>query len=339
MTLTTAGLAAHEVRKAMAGLLERVAPTGGPVLLAVSGGADSLAMAAAMAAIAADGHFSPAVAIVDHGLQPGSATVAAEAQATAQRLGITDSSVLAVEVAERGEGLEAAARTARYDALQRAAEARRAAGILLAHTLDDQAETVLMRLTRGSGVRSLAGMAMVTPMPGVLRPLWRPLLQLSRETVRASLAHYGITPHEDPHNADPRFLRARVRQELMPVVDSVLGERARLGLVRTAELARMDADALDSMAQNVLHLALVDGDLSIDALRAEPPAVVTRVVRLWLLGHGVEGESLGFARVMSVARLAVDNSITGPLALAGGIEVRRESGRLRAARRNDGSGR
>lgn len=337
--MSTAGLAAHEVRKAVTGLLRHTAPTGGPVLLAVSGGADSLALAAATASVAESGGWQPVAAIVDHQLQPGSAEVAAQAQADCQRLGIVDSVVHRVSVQEVGEGLEAAARTARYAALQQAAGAAGASGILLAHTADDQAETVLMRLARGSGVRSIAGMAFVTTPPSPLRPLWRPLLGMERATVRESLAHYGLAPHEDPHNSDPRFLRARVRQQLMPVLYDVLGQQAHLGLVRTAELARLDADALDAIARNVLQLAMVDGELSIDALRSEPPAVVTRVVRSWLLGHGLEGDALNFGRVTSVARLVVDNSITGPIALADGFDVWRESGRLRASRRTDGSSR
>ena len=332
--MTAPRLAAHTVRKACEDLLRQVVQPGQRLVVGVSGGADSLALAAALGSLS-EPKWPVTVVIVDHQLQPDSAAVAGQAQSACLALGLSDVRVVQVDVGDSNEGLEAAARAARLTALQSVAEATAAAAILLAHTADDQAETVLLRMTRGSGTRSLAGMRVVSPQGGRRRPLVRPLLPLPRELVRQSLEHYGLVAHEDPHNTDPRFLRARVRHEVLPNLVEVLGPSVVPSLIRTAELARMDADALDALAQNVLSLATSQEGLEIAAIKSEPLAIQTRVVRSWLLSAGVEGPALGFSQVMLVTRLAFDRSIDGPIALPG-VEVVRESGRLRASRRSNG---
>ena len=144
----------------------------------------------------------------------------------------------AVEVGTAG-GPEAAARTARYAALE---AARGDAPVLLAHTLDDQAETVLLGLGRGSGARSIAGMRPYDP------PWYRPLLGVRRSLTHAACAELGLTPWHDPHNADRRFTRVRLRTEVLPLLEDVLGGGVAEALARTATALREDTDALDDLA-------------------------------------------------------------------------------------------
>lgn len=330
-----AGLAAHSVKRALTAFLSNNVEPGCRVIVAVSGGADSLALAAAVAQLPT-GTVFPTVVIVDHQLQPGSADVAAQAAADCAALGLADARIRTVEVPASGSGVEAAARNARYAALQAAAAELAAAGILLAHTRDDQAETVLLRLARGSGSRSLSAMQPVAQVAeGV--PLWRPLLELPRAVVRASLADFGLVAHEDPQNTDPRFRRSRVRNELLPVLIDVLGTGAVEGLARTAELARQDADALDALAGSLLAQSQTAvGELDLAALAGQPTALIGRALRSWLVAAGVPADALGFDQMRELVRLATEPAMRGPIRLVGGVEVEKQSGRLRAARRNDG---
>ena len=237
----------------------------------LSGGADSLALTAVAAALI------PTVAlIVDHGLQTGSADVAATAAAQARQLGCVDAHVLSVDVGTDG-GPEAAARTARYAALD---AARDGAPVLLAHTLDDQAETVLLGLGRGSGPRSIAGMRVWDP------PWGRPLLEVRRADTEAVCAELGLTPWRDPHNTDPRYTRVRLRTEVLPLLEDVLAGGIAPALARTAAALREDNDALDALAAG--HLAaLRDGEgLTVAGLEDLPAALRRRVIRAWLLSVG-----------------------------------------------------
>ncbi|BCI79331.1 tRNA(Ile)-lysidine synthase [Mycolicibacterium sp. TY66] len=237
----------------------------------LSGGADSLALTAVAAAL------KPTVAlIVDHGLQTGSADVAATAAAQAGQLGCVDAQVLSVDVGTDG-GPEAAARTARYAALD---AARDGAPVLLAHTLDDQAETVLLGLGRGSGPRSIAGMRVWDP------PWGRPLLEVRRADTEAVCAELGLTPWRDPHNTDPRYTRVRLRTEVLPLLEDVLAGGVAPALARTAAALREDNDALDALAAG--HLAaLRDGEgLTVAGLEDLPAALRRRVIRGWLLSVG-----------------------------------------------------
>ena len=207
---------------------------------------------------------------------------------------------------------------------------------MLAHTKDDQAETVLLRLTRGSGTRSLAAMRSVSLVRDGL-PFWRPLLHIDRAVLRESLLHYNLTPYEDPHNQDQQFLRVVVRNQVMPMLKEKLGAGIVNSLARTAELAQSDSDALDRLAQVAYVAARVDNDLSIVALANEEHAISTRAIRLWLLELQVPGAALDFNALVRLQRLVRESDQVGPISLPG-VDVVKESGRLRALRRNDGSG-
>ena len=201
-----------------------------------------------------------------------------------------DARVVRVTVTPTGAGLEADAREARYSAL---AEHRSTSEVvLLGHTLDDQAETVLLGLARGSGVRSLAE----CPRPG---EFVRPLLGLGREVTASCCAEQGLTPWRDPHNEDQRFARVRVRTRVMPVLEDELGPGVRESLARTAELARADADLLDSLTPPV-----GGEDPSALWLAGLDPALRGRYIREWLLARR-EGD------VAAVHVSAIDELVTG----------------------------
>ena len=238
--------------------------------VALSGGPDSLALTAAAAAT-----LPTTALIVDHGLQPGSDAVARTARQQAITLGCVSALVLPVQVGWAG-GREAAARTARYQALD---AARGGAPVLLGHTLDDQAETVLLGLGRGSGPRSIAGMWAADP------PWYRPLLAVRRAGTRAACAELGLAAWDDPHNHDHRFTRVRLREEVLPLLDDVLGGGVPEALARTAAALREDTDALDAMAADALASAETAGTLPVADIRPLPAALRRRVIRGWLR-HG-----------------------------------------------------
>src|ERR1700733_2412524 len=210
--------AVAELRAVVAAFAKEFLDTADRWCVALSGGPDSLALTAVAATI-----LPTTALIVDHGLQAGSPAVAATAQRQAEYLGCVDAQVLTVQVAGDG-GPEAAARNARYRAL---AGARQDRPVLLAHTLDDQAETVLLGLGRGSGARSMAGMQ---PYDS---PWCRPLLGIRRETTHAACAELGVSAWDDPHNFDPRFTRSRLRHEVLPLLEAVLGGGVAEALART----------------------------------------------------------------------------------------------------------
>ncbi|MDN4521315.1 tRNA lysidine(34) synthetase TilS [Mycolicibacterium austroafricanum] len=304
--------AVAELRTAVAGFVRDHAAASGPWCVALSGGADSLALTAVAAAL------RPTTAlIVDHGLQPGSARVAATARDQAMALGCVGAQVLCVEVGVGG-GPEAAARAARYRALE---EARRGAPVLLAHTLDDQAETVLLGLGRGSGARSIAGMRPSDP------PWCRPLLGVRRAVTRLACAELGLTSWQDPHNTDRRFTRVRLRTEVLPLLEDVLGGGVAEALARTATALREDTDALDGIAARIVTVP--GADLDIAVLTPLPAAVRRRVIRGWLLGGGANG--LTDKQIRAVDDLVVDWHGQGGVAVPGGLA--RE--RLFAGRRKD----
>ncbi|MDJ0393440.1 tRNA lysidine(34) synthetase TilS [Rhodococcus sp. G-MC3] len=285
-----------EVRQAVRGWL---ASHPGPVMVALSGGADSLALTSAVAAEATDVE----ALVVDHGLQVGSAAVAATAAEHARSLGCARARVLRVSVGSEG-GIEAAARRARYDALD---AARSGAAVLVAHTLDDQAETVLLGLSRGSGPRSIAGMA---PWDS---PWGRPLLGVRRSVTRQVCAELGIVPFEDPHNTDPGFTRVRLRHEVLPLLEDVLGGGVAQALARTAAQLREDAAVLDDDAAVLLADARVGDDLDVTVLTDAPPAIRRRTLRGWMSGLG--------ARALSDKQLRLVDDLVGDWRGQGGVAV------------------
>ena len=215
-----------------------------PVVVACSGGADSLALLAGTVFEARKVSVPVLGATVDHGLQADSAARAAEVVDQMKRLGAADTVSVRVSVSPSGQGIEAAAREARYAALSKVAAEHGSRMVLLGHTRDDQAETVLLGLTRGSGGRSLAG------MPASFDGLFfRPLLDVTREQTEAACRAEGIAFWSDPHNDDPRFTRSRIRHRVLPVLEAELGPGVAAALARTADMVRADVEALDRIAQ------------------------------------------------------------------------------------------
>src|SRR3954467_15220767 len=286
------------------------------VLAAVSGGADSLALAAALAHVAPRLGLRAGAVVVDHGLQRGSAGQAVTVADSCRALGLDPVHVVPVEVGTVG-GPEAAARTARYDALARVAGGADAGAVLLGHTLDDQAETVLLGLGRGSGPRSLAGMA---PVSGRWR---RPFLDVRRADTAAACAALGLEPWRDPHNDDPSFARVRVRREALPALEAAVGPGVAQALARTAALLRADVEALDAWAD----AAAAEG-MSVEALAALPPAVRSRVLRRAVVAAGAAAGSVTAGHVAALDRLVVDWRGQRGVSLPGGLVAERRCDRL-----------
>lgn len=314
-----------EIRRAVRAALAGI---DGPVLVGLSGGADSLALAAAVAFEAPRAGVAASAVVIDHGLQEGSDQVAARAAAAAEAMGL-DARVISVAVAPpaEGGGPEAAARDARREALLAAAQGVGAEAILLAHTLDDQAETVLIGLARGSGAASLGGMSPDRIEEGIR--IVRPLLEVRRTTTRAACRAEGLPVWEDPHNLDRRFLRVRVRQDLMPVLEAELGPGVAEALARTSDQLREDAaafaDMIDETIEDIVEHAEAGIAVSVAALAANPPALRHRIIR-----HVVASEfgaSLTRAQTLEVARLVTAWRGQGPIDLPG-CRARRAGGRL-----------
>lgn len=326
----TETVAAHEVLRAVRKSFVELPD--GLVMVACSGGPDSLALAAATAdVVSASGRLAGAV-VVDHMLQDGSAEVAENAAQQCSRVGLSPVTVVRVRVDRGTEGPEAAARSARYEALETRAQRLGAVAVLLGHSLDDQAESVLLGLARGSGTRSLAGMRR-------RRGLYvRPLLGVRRDTLREACQHWGLRPWSDPHNSDHAYTRVRVREEVVPMLESQLGPGVVSALARTARIARADSDALDQWAADELERSLAQaseqtGDrcvptgaagLDVSHLARLPFAIRTRVLRSWLVAQGCPGSRLTAEHVWSVARLVDHWRGQGQLSMPGGIAVWRE---------------
>ncbi|WP_110241040.1 tRNA lysidine(34) synthetase TilS [Nocardioides gilvus] len=264
------------------------------VVVACSGGADSLSLLAATVFEARASGDRVVGATVDHGLQEGSREQAARVLEQMRALGVDETYGVAVTVEGAGRGPEAAAREARYAVLAQVADRVGASAILLGHTLDDQAETVLMGLARGSGGRSIAGMRRGFDL------YRRPLLDVRRAQTEAACRAEGIDFWSDPHNVDPRFLRARVRRDVLPVLERELGPGVAETLARTADSLRTDMEALDELAENHLESAT---PLTASALGALPTAVRRRVLRLAALRAGALDAELSHSHVVGMEQL------------------------------------
>jgi tRNA(Ile)-lysidine synthase len=285
------------VRLAVRRSVADLAP-GDVVLVACSGGADSLALLAATAFEAPKQGLRVVGATVDHGLQEGSAEHAARVVEQMAALGADETASARVHVAaDSGRGPEAAAREARYAVLEQMAEHFGAAAVLLGHTLDDQAETVLLGLTRGSGGRSLAGMRRSFDR------YRRPLLDVSRDDTVTACQVEGIDVWDDPHNADPAYARVRVRTRVLPLLEEELGPGVAATLARTADQLRADSELLDELAAAAYaEVASPDG-LPVPALAALAPALRTRVLRLAALDAGATDAELFHVHVVALDRL------------------------------------
>jgi tRNA(Ile)-lysidine synthase len=274
--------AVAEVRSALRQCLGEFSG-GDLVLAACSGGADSLALSAALAHEAPRCGLRAGGVTVDHGLQPGSADRAREVTGVLIGLGLEPVACLRVGV-PRGPGNggpEAAARTARYAALADAAHRSAAVAVLLAHSRDDQAESVLLGLARGSGPRSLAGMAECRG------PYRRPLLGVGRATLRAACEALGLRPWDDPQNADPAYARARVRHQALPALEAALGPGVAEALARSARQFRADAELLEDLAASQAEQVRgADGGWDAGLLAGLPDALRTRVLRQAAIAAG-----------------------------------------------------
>ncbi|NNG37990.1 tRNA lysidine(34) synthetase TilS [Flexivirga sp. ID2601S] len=294
---------------------------GDTVLVACSGGADSLALAAALAFEAPKLGLTAEAVVVDHGLQDGSDAVAARAAEQCHALGLA-ARVIPVHVPAGADGPEAAAREVRYTALADAAGEAAAAGVLLGHTRDDQAETVLLGLARGSGPRAISGMPQVAHSRGVR---WmRPLLDVARAETAAACAALGIEPWQDPHNSDPRYLRVRTRQALVDL-ERQIGPGVVAGLARSAALVRRDLDTLDEQA-DAIAARLGETPWPVDELSTLSPALRTRVWRSLLTTGGCPSAALGKVHLDGVDALVGQWRGQGPIHVPGALQVRRADG-------------
>jgi tRNA(Ile)-lysidine synthase len=309
-------------------LQDALAAAGYPdrVLVACSGGPDSLALAAVAAYFGRRGHVdghpvSVGAVVVDHQLQPGSAAVAATTARTLDELGLSPVTIRTVDVASSGAGPEAAARDARHAALEAAADEAGAAAILLGHTLDDQAEQVLLGLARGSGTRSLAGMR---PARG---RLLRPFLGLRRADTLEICRVEDLEPWHDPSNTDPVYARSRTRVEVLPLLEDKLGPGVAESLARTAAILQLDADYLEDVANDTFErLRQQTGEeisLPEAGLRDLAPAVRFRVIAK--AAAAVGGQQPSYQRLLAAEALLRRQGSAGPVELPGAVSVYRLS--------------
>ncbi len=277
-----------------------------PVVVGCSGGPDSLALLA----LAVDAGLEPIAVYVDHGIREAGAHEAEVVADAASRLGAGfDTRHVTVEL---GANLEARARSARYDALEDARAAHRATAVMVGHTADDQAETVLLNLLRGSGAAGLAG------MPSRRGHVVRPLLGVRRADLQEVCRKRALVPVSDPSNQDLAFRRNWIRHEVLPLLEKIADRDLTPVLVRQADVLRSESELLDGLARSAWPGEAGAGARDLAAL---PLPLARRAVRCWL---GPPPPSLDEVdEVLAVARRerrAVD--------LAGGRRVRCSAGVL-----------
>jgi tRNA(Ile)-lysidine synthase len=294
---------------------------GSLVLVAVSGGADSMALASAALFVADKRAIRVAAAVIDHGLQSGSADVAERTAAVLRDRGCDTVVVLRVDVGTEG-GPESAAREARYLGLMGISNELGASMILTGHTRNDQAESVILGLVRGSGPGSVRGMPWFDGIIG------RPLLDVTRETTVAACAAEGIEPWDDPHNDDPTFTRVRIRNTVLPTLEAELGAGIVDALARTAELLRDDDDALDLLAAGMARSVITtEGGVSLEVATtaSRPRALRTRIIRLAAAEAFMT--TLSHGQTLAIDALLVDWHGQKAIDVTGGSVVRQD-GRL-----------
>lgn len=328
------------------------------VLVACSGGRDSMALAAVSHIVCTSMGVRCGVVIVDHGLQAGSERVAGEAADRCRALGLGPVIVRNATVQARGEGLEAAARQARYNELCAAARESGAIAVLLAHTMDDQAETVLIGLLRSRGVDALAGMPQVFTRSGVT--FARPLLTLTRDETTGLCEDLGVEYWDDPTNGDAVDgelpddypLRSRVRHDLLPAIERFAGFNVTRHFAESARLARMDKEYLDQRSDEVMGEAVAAVDrpassaavstdtqracaaddtndsghgiglmISVKRIAREPEAIRLRVIAHALSQAGVNASA---AQIAAIDRLVVDWHGQGGVSLPRGYSANRK---------------
>lgn len=289
-----------------------------------------MALAEAVSHEARHASWSAGAVVVDHGLQEGSRDVADQAARWVRDLGLDPVVVERVAVSGSGSGVEAAARDARHAALSRVAEQRGAAVVLLGHTLDDQAEQVLLGLVRGSGARSLAGIVAVR---GIYR---RPLLGVSRRECRESVEAEGVQWWDDPMNEDPSFARVRARRAVADL-EADLGPGIVAALGRSADQLREDADFIDALADEAVA-ELGTGPWEVAALAGLARPVRTRVWRRLLITAGAPAGQVSTRHTEACDALLIDWHGQGPIDVPGRVRVSRRDGYLVAQSDSDGEG-
>ena len=309
----------YQIRLAVRSELEDIA-AGDSVLVAASGGADSSALAAALLLECKTKSIKVIALIIDHGLQKNSADVTHETKRTLTKIGYENIEIRRVSV-EITDGLEASARRARYQALNDVANSHNAVAVFLGHTKDDQAETVLLGLSRGSGSRSLSGMA------ARVDRYRRPLLSITRAQTEAACEEAGIKFWQDPHNQSMEFTRVRVREVVLPTMEKEIGPGISDALARSAKLLRDDADALDYLSDEIFS-KLDPASLEISKLESQPRAIRTRILRKAIYLAGAPQGSLSAEHIEPVEALITAWKGQGPISLPGGVTVARISGRL-----------
>ena len=309
----------YQIRLAVRSELEDIA-AGDSVLVAASGGADSSALAAALLLECKTKSIKVIALIIDHGLQKNSADVTHETKRTLTKIGYENIEIRRVSV-EITDGLEASARRARYQALNDVANSHNAVAIFLGHTRDDQAETVLLGLARGSGSRSLSGMA------SRVDRYRRPLLSITRAQTEAACEEAGIKFWQDPHNQSMEFTRVRVREVVLPTMEKEIGPGISDALARSAKLLRDDADALDYLSEEIFS-KLEPASLEISKLELQPRAIRTRILRRAIYLAGAPQGSLSAEHIEPVEALITAWKGQGPISLPGGVTAARISGRL-----------
>ena len=295
-------------------------PINSTVLVGVSGGADSMALAIALQLESQATKIRVIPVVVDHGLQSNSAEVCASVIVKLKKLGFEDVFTSRAHVTMQ-DGIEASARRARYQVFQQALDTYGASVFFLGHTLDDQAETVLLGLARGSGTKSLSG------MPEVTGPFIRPLFNIESATTNAACLEYEIEVWNDPHNFNEDFRRVRVRKNILPELEKNLGPGISQALARSARLLREDATALDEWAARI-YGELDPKNLDIEVLSGLPKAVRSRVIRTAIYAAGAPSGSISADHIVPIEALITNWHGQGSADLPGGVKVARISGRL-----------
>jgi len=290
------------------------------ILIGVSGGADSMALAIGTLLEAKSAGIEAVAIIVDHQLQEGSHQVATDTREKLLGLGFETVEVVPVDVVI-SDGMESSARRARFLAFEAAIAKYQPDFFFLAHTKNDQAESVLLGLARGSGTRSLSGIAQVNG------EFIRPLLEVDREITELACQENGIAPWEDPHNSDPHYARVRVRKQILPLLESTLGPGIVDALARSSTILREDADALDLLA-NQIYASVDPANLDVEELERLPKALRIRLLRLSIYGLGAPDGSLSADHLAPVEALITNWHGQGEISLPGGVKVERISGRL-----------
>lgn len=312
-----------EIRRSLRPWLDQVS-AGEKVLVGVSGGIDSMALAYALYQECGPRAIVAIPVVIDHGLQEGSAEIAHAVGSRLASVGYPKVEIRRVQV-EMADGLEGSARRARYESFHALIDHHGARYLFLGHTEDDQAETVLLGLARGSGTRSLSGMAKE------IGPFIRPMLDLPRVITASAVTEAGLVVWEDPHNSNQKFTRSRVRHQVLPLLEAELGPGIAPALARTAKILREDADALDLLANEFLDRNIAS-DLDVAQLMALPKAIRARVLRMAIYQVGAPAGSLSADHLAPIEALITGWKGQGPSSLPGGVKVERLSGRLSLSR-------